>query len=131
MFYLLRPILFPNLSLFSGLCSSNIPWYFLDFVLYLYNTFWSLTVLEFTISVRLCTHTLTLPATFIKLFKVGLPHFTSIFLVIRPFHQYKTFYFMASTFNLLLKTLTFKLVKTFLTIGGRLLNLYVTYMCNP
>ena len=31
--YLLRPILFPNLSLFSGLCSSNIPRYFLDFAL--------------------------------------------------------------------------------------------------
>ena len=31
MFYLLRKILFPNLSLFSGLCTSNIPRYFLDF----------------------------------------------------------------------------------------------------
>ena len=31
MFYLLRPILFPNLSLFSGLCSLKIPRYFSDF----------------------------------------------------------------------------------------------------
>ena len=31
MFYLLRPIFFPNLSLFSGLCSPIIPRYFLDF----------------------------------------------------------------------------------------------------
>ena len=31
MFHLLRPILFPNLLLFYGLCSSTIPRYFLDF----------------------------------------------------------------------------------------------------
>ena len=33
MLYLLITILFPNLSLFSGLCSSNIPRYFLDLAL--------------------------------------------------------------------------------------------------
>ena len=31
MFYLLRPILFRNCRYFTGLCSSNIPRYFLDF----------------------------------------------------------------------------------------------------
>ena len=30
-FYLLRPILFRACRYFTGLCSSNIPWYFLDF----------------------------------------------------------------------------------------------------
>ena len=37
MFYLLRPILIPNFSYFTGLCTPNIPRYFLDFVLrYMY-----------------------------------------------------------------------------------------------
>ena len=35
MFYLLSPILFRTCRYFSGLCSSNIPRYFLDFTLYL------------------------------------------------------------------------------------------------
>ena len=34
MFYLLRPILFRTCRYFTGLCSSNIPRYFLDFALY-------------------------------------------------------------------------------------------------
>ena len=33
MFYLLGPIFFPNMSLFSELCSWNIPRFFLDFAL--------------------------------------------------------------------------------------------------
>ena len=33
MFYLLRPILFRTCRYFTGLCSSNIPRYFLDFAL--------------------------------------------------------------------------------------------------
>ena len=33
MFYMCRPILFPNLSLFSRLCSLNVPRYFIDFAL--------------------------------------------------------------------------------------------------
>ena len=35
MFYLLRPILFRTFHYFSGLCSSNIPRYFLDFAQHL------------------------------------------------------------------------------------------------
>ena len=35
MFFLLRPILFRTCRYFTGLCSSNIPRYFLDFALYL------------------------------------------------------------------------------------------------
>ena len=35
MFYLLRPILFRTCRYFAGLCSSNIPRYFLDFALVL------------------------------------------------------------------------------------------------
>ena len=34
MFYLLRPILFRTCRYFTGLCSSNIPRYFLDFAMY-------------------------------------------------------------------------------------------------
>ena len=37
MFYLLRPILFRPCRYFTGLCSSNIPRYFLDFAQNIYN----------------------------------------------------------------------------------------------
>ena len=43
MFYLLRPILFRTCRYFTGLCSSNIPRYFLDFA---YSSVKRLTILS-------------------------------------------------------------------------------------
>ena len=40
MFYLMGPIFFSNLSLFSGLCNSSIPRYFLDFAWLKYTRNW-------------------------------------------------------------------------------------------
>ena len=49
MFYLLRPILFRTCRYFTGLCSSNIPRYFLDFAQYTVRLILTLTILFYSI----------------------------------------------------------------------------------
>ena len=50
MFYLLRPIIFRTCRCFTGLCSSNIPRYFLDFACMCYHTFYEMYYLIWILS---------------------------------------------------------------------------------